>query len=616
MFATCSSAFALRLFALMDHVLADNPTSGLIQPAESNLPESVGRQYARVEQDHGELAWGRWEALVVVLMTAILYFVRRGARALWASEFRWAEIAREMLLTHNYFWPTINGRVYYDKPLGSYWLVIASTWITGRMDEAAARIPGAMAGVLAVALLILLARRLYDLRTGVAAGFILATSFSFAFWARTASADIETITGELAVLIIFMNNQNRIGWWVVPMWLLMAMTSLMKGLLGFVLPIMVIGVYSCVAEGWPELILRLMHGSPKQRISWLIERNRWFFNWYTIVAAIIAVVIYFAPFAISYADTGSAKGMYMVYRENIERYFAPFDHRGPIYLYAYVIFGLMAPWSAFLPAALVYGHSSVEAESIKSRSDRFVLAFFWTTFIFFTVSGSRRSYYILPILPAASILVARIFVVTEKDLSKACRFLLKCGFGFVCSILVLSLLVLTPPHVLLPQPYALLPRLPWRGIFVACWIFSLSTAVYALIRYSRMRMLLSVSVASYLLLSYLFMFAMPAGDKWRSEKFFAETTRHLIDGHSVNLASFKTQPPVFYLGLAKPVPEYDTLAELESAIQSGRVKWVILRQRDVSVLDTHAYEVISEPSYPWDSQEHRLNALVLIKVGH
>src|SRR6266478_6182961 len=61
-----------------------------------------------------------WAGAVVVL-TAILFFVRLGARALWSSEFRWAEIAREMLVTHNYFWPTINGHVYYDKPLGSYW---------------------------------------------------------------------------------------------------------------------------------------------------------------------------------------------------------------------------------------------------------------------------------------------------------------------------------------------------------------------------------------------------------------------------------------------------------------------------------------------------------------
>src|SRR3984893_18819473 len=105
----------------------------------------------------------RAAATAVLMLAAVLFCARLGARALWASEFRWAEIAREMIVTHNYFWPTINGRVYYDKPLGSYWLVVASTWLTGAMNETAARIPCALAGVLAVALMVVIVRRLYDL---------------------------------------------------------------------------------------------------------------------------------------------------------------------------------------------------------------------------------------------------------------------------------------------------------------------------------------------------------------------------------------------------------------------------------------------------------------------
>jgi 4-amino-4-deoxy-L-arabinose transferase-like glycosyltransferase len=597
----------------MGRVLAENPKGGLIQHPESDAQDSVGGETVAVEGSRSELN-EHVGALVVLLLTAILYFARLGARALWASEFRWGEIAREMLLTHNYFWPTINGRVYFDKPLGSYWLVLVSSRMTGGMDEAASRIPSAMAGVLAVALLILFARRLYDLRTAVAAGFILATSFGFAFWARTASADIETVTGELAALVIFANNENRTGWWVLALWSIMGLTSLMKGLLGFVLPIVVIGAYSCVADGWPELRHHLIHGPLRSRVHWLIERNRWFFNWRTVVAVALAGVIYFAPFAISYIATGSAAGMYMVYRENVERYFAPFDHRGPVYLYAYTVFGLMVPWSAFLPAALMHAHKREELAGASLRSGRFVLAFFWTIFIFFTLSGSRRSYYILPILPAAAILVARIFVGAENDLSPSCRFLLKAGLGFVLSGLALSLLFLLPVRVLLPSPYSLLPMLPRPGLFAACWILSLGTTAYAFIHYSRARILRSVCVVTYLMLSYLFIFAMPAGDQWRGEKRFAKVTRQLINGHPAELASFKTQPPMFYLRLAKPVPEYETLVELEAAIQTRRIKWVILRQRDVSALRGPARVAAFEPSYPWDSREHRLNALVLMKL--
>src|SRR5208283_63931 len=107
-----------------------------------------------------------------------------------------------------------------------------------------------------------------------------------------------------------------------------------------------------LAEGWDELRDRLLNGSIANRLGWLIERNRWLFNWKSLIAVAIAAIIYYLPFAISHAETGSNRGLYMVYRENLERYFEPFDHRGPIYLYTYIIFALMAPWSALLPAAL------------------------------------------------------------------------------------------------------------------------------------------------------------------------------------------------------------------------------------------------------------------------
>ena len=82
-------------------------------------------------------------------------------------------------------------------------------------NETAARLPCAIAGLLAVGLLILLARRLYDLRIGVISGFILATSFSFVFFSRHASADVETITGELAALLLFLKHEDRpAGWWI------------------------------------------------------------------------------------------------------------------------------------------------------------------------------------------------------------------------------------------------------------------------------------------------------------------------------------------------------------------------------------------------------------------
>src|SRR5260370_25999170 len=256
------------------------------------------------------------------------------------------------------------------------------------MKETGGGMGWGIAGVVAVALMVVIVRRRYGLRTAVIAAFILATSFSFVFFSRHASADVETVTGELAALALFLRNEDRpVGWWVVGLWLIMAATSLTKGLLGFVLPVLIIGTYSCLADGWSELGRRMLRGALAERIRWIVNRNRWFFNWRTVIAAAMGFAVYYTPFAISRMQTGATTGLQMVYRENVERFFEPFDHRVPIYLYVYVFFALITPLSAFLPAALVQAAPRRRNGADQARRGRFGVVFFWVVFIIFTVSA-------------------------------------------------------------------------------------------------------------------------------------------------------------------------------------------------------------------------------------
>jgi 4-amino-4-deoxy-L-arabinose transferase-like glycosyltransferase len=523
-----------------------------------------------------------------------------------------------MLVTHNYFWPTINGHVYYDKPLGSYWLVLFSTPFTGGLNEAATRVPCAIAGILTVALLMLLVRRLYDARTAILSGVILATSFSFVFFSRHASADVETLTGELAALLLFNHYEDRGGGiWVVGLWLIMAATSLTKGLLGFVLPILVIGAYSCLRDGWAQLFEEISRGSPVDRIQRLIDRNRWYFNWYTVAGIAVGGFVYYLPFEISARMMGTQKGLAMVYRENVVRFFHPFDHRGPIYLYVYVIFGLMAPWSALLPAALVETHSVRHAGAEPARADRFALVYFWATFIFFTLSGSRRSYYILPILPAAAILVARTLAYRSGELrSMIARRLLTLGFAVVAFIAVASIIALIPAWAILPRPYDALPDLPAKLAFIMFWIASVAAVIYAIRRLSPYRVAVSVGVIAYLALFYIYIFAMPAAEAYRGEKPFGYAVLSQLGGSTDHLVLFKTEGPLFYLNPPNPLPEYDKKQALEDAITKGDAKWMIVRHRDMPKLDTPTTVVLSEASYPWEDADNYRNKVVLVRLGN
>jgi 4-amino-4-deoxy-L-arabinose transferase-like glycosyltransferase len=570
------------------------------------------------------ISW-RAAATAVLMLAAAMFFARLGARALWSSEFRWAEIAREMQLTSRYFWPTINGRVYFDKPLGSYWLVLAAARLTGGLDETAARLPCAIAGLLAVWLLMLVGRRLYDDRTALLAGLILATSYSFVFFSRHASADVETVTGELAAFVLFLRNERQQdGWWVVGLWLVMAATSLTKGLLGYALPLMVLGVYSCLADGSAELGRQLSRGPVLGRIRWLVERNRWLFNWKSLVAIPLGAAVYYVPFAISAARTGSEKGLEMVYRENVVRFFHPFDHRGPIYLYCYVIFALMMPWSAFLPAALAEAHRKRSTDltgrtGATERGHRFALVYFWATFVFFTLSGSRRSYYLLPILPAGALLVARTLATPIQSLSLLGRRLLAAGYTVVAIGVAGGALLMVPPQWIFKGPMATLPAAPDRAIYAMCWAVSLLAVVYTLKRFDTRRVAISTATVGTLFMAYLFIFAIPAADRWRGEKHFAEEIRRQMGPATSGVVLYRTVGPLYYLDLPNPLPYYDDAGKLKQDARGGKLRWVIVRRRDrddlLSQLGGADKVVASEDAFPFEARQHVLNKEVLVAVS-
>ena len=54
------------------------------------------------------------------LFSIVALFLFLGHNALWASEDRWAEIAREMLITGDLLHPALNWQVYFDKPHLTY----------------------------------------------------------------------------------------------------------------------------------------------------------------------------------------------------------------------------------------------------------------------------------------------------------------------------------------------------------------------------------------------------------------------------------------------------------------------------------------------------------------
>lgn len=327
------------------------------------------------------------DAILLLSAAALLLFLGLGWRSLWAAEGRWAEVTREMLQTGDFFHPTIGGEPYFDKPLLTYWLRAIIAAMTGMLDELVVRLPSAIAGIVAVWATVRVGTRLWSARTGKIAGWLLLTTYAFVFWARTGTADAENLAVIILAVAWYWSRRDRLNFpAMLVFYLIVFVGALTKGLTAVAVPILVVLPDFLVERRW-RLLLRPGH----------------------ILAFAIGAVLYLSTFAYaSFTQPAGyqSSGLGLVFQENILRYFRPIDHRGPVYLYIYMLPVLLLPWT---PLFLMAAAGVVEGWKGLDRHTRWLVRAIILMFLFFTVSGSRRSYYILPILPFCSLLMA-VFV--------------------------------------------------------------------------------------------------------------------------------------------------------------------------------------------------------------
>lgn len=343
-----------------------------------------------------------WTAACLLLFWAI------GYRGLWDPEGRWAEIVREMFLKGDFFHPTINGEPYFDKPLLTYWAIALVTAVTGRLDEWVVRLPSAISGLLSLWATIYIGRRLWTEEVGRTAGWILLTTYGFLFWSRTGAADIENIAAITLAVCWYWAKRGKPGFWSYLGFYLICFTGAhFKGLTALIIPMLAIS---------PDVI-----------------RNRRWLNYLNIshlIALAIGVAIYLVPFIIA-SKTASGyqeSGLAMVFQENIQRYFRPFDHKEPPYVYFYYLPLLFLPWTPIMLTALF---SMVKSYRKLDTRTKWLLEAAFLIFLFFTVSGSRRSYYILPVVPFCALLVSVFLSTSGKDGWK------RIGIGLQSGLIVL-----------------------------------------------------------------------------------------------------------------------------------------------------------------------------------
>jgi len=307
-----------------------------------------------------------------------------GLPPLWGSEGRWALIARSMLRSGDLLSPVLGIHDYWDKPLLSYWQILPLSYIDGDVSEFTARFPSVVWAVVMLLLTRDLAKRWHDEQTALVSVGILATSYAFVFWGRNAQVEMTNAAMILLCLWYFLKHKsdNR-HTWVYVLSIMMALGANMKGLVLYAVPIFCILLLSIIKREWSWI--------PSLRIL--------------VTAGLLSITVFLALPTAASIRYATWEPLHMVWRENVLRFFGLYDHKDPFYTYFVKIFYLAAPWSLVLPAALI---RCLQGARRRLSQIPEALILFGVIFLFFTLSGSRRPYYLLPILPFVAILAANV----------------------------------------------------------------------------------------------------------------------------------------------------------------------------------------------------------------
>lgn len=194
--------------------------------------------------------------LLLFLVILGFFCIGLGERAyITPSEARYIEIPRQMLVTGDWLTPHINGVQYFEKPPLFYW--IQAFFLQFGDSEFYGRIATTIIVTLTCLATYATGRLLYGRRAGVLAAFALATSILGYGLSRVAMLDAPvTLFLTCAIASFLFAQKTGKARFYYLMYAFAALAMMTKGLIGIVIPALVIGSWIALTKNW-SIILKV-----------------------------------------------------------------------------------------------------------------------------------------------------------------------------------------------------------------------------------------------------------------------------------------------------------------------------------------------------------------------
>jgi 4-amino-4-deoxy-L-arabinose transferase-like glycosyltransferase len=495
-------------------------------------------------------SWWPW----LVGLTLIALFAGIGLRAPWpADEPRFAQIAREMVESGQWLFPTRGGEFYPDKPPVFMWLIALFYQLTGQL-KIAFLLPSALAGLGTLWLVFDLGRRLWG--EHVARSAVLILVFTPQFLLQAKGAQIDAVLCFWITLGCYgLMRHFLVGpaWgWYAASWVAMALGVMTKGV-GFLPALMLIPLAI-----WHRRFDESGHQAWRLRAWWgpalmLATLALW------LVPMWLTVERVHSPELLAYRDN-------ILFRQTAERYANAWHHIQPWHYY--LTTALPTMWFPLVVLFVLRLRGNIDLWP-RDAALRILLSWVALVLLFFSLSPGKREVYILPALPMCALALACVWEQTPAASRRAAA-------GLLRAVLVLmGVLLIALAGVAWLAPH----RLPARAddyaeavAALAPGVLLLGLALAGIPLLLRKRALFEqLALASLLTWLCIAFWLWPTLDPHRTPRaVLQELERQIAPGTQVGMLEFKEQ---FLLFADRPLVHFSYLAPLAQQ-ESSAWRWM------------------------------------------
>lgn len=333
---------------------------------------------------------------MLAILVGVIWFGNIGYRTLTEpDEGRYAEIPREMLATGDWVTPHLNGIPYLEKPPLQYWVTAAAYSVFG-VSTWVSRLWTVFTGLLGIAVTYALGRSLWGARAGEFAALIAAScplyflighinllDIGFAFFLNAGVACFlmaQRAGGAAQGYAKDLGAQRR---WMWLCWTALGLGFLQKGVAALALPVIALAAYS--------LICRDM--APWKRLH--------------LLAGLVIVATVTLPWLVMVSLRNPEFSQFFFVHEHLERFTTTIHRRvEPWWFFVPILAVGILPWISMIARAVVnrWREPVVPGEF---HVEKFLVIWAATIVVFFSLSGSKLTPYIVPAVVPLALVTGR-----------------------------------------------------------------------------------------------------------------------------------------------------------------------------------------------------------------